>query len=258
MLPIVEYSHVDLYRKELDVLTDVTFRVDAGELVYLIGRVGSGKSTLLKSIYAEVPLAAGEAQVLDYDLSTLKKSKIPYLRREIGFVFQDFQLLMDRNVYANLDFVLRATGWTARQQRDERIEEVLKQVGMTTKSYKMPHELSGGEQQRIVVARALLNRPRLILADQPTGNLDPETGDQIINHLHSIASEGTAVIVATHNLQLLSRFPGRVLRCDQKRLIEESPATAPEPSNASTAASPAKETETPVQGETACTSRSES
>lgn len=258
MLPIVEYSHVDLYRKELDVLTDVTFRVDAGELVYLIGRVGSGKSTLLKSIYAEVPLAAGEAQVLDYDLSTLKKSKIPYLRREIGFVFQDFQLLMDRNVYANLDFVLRATGWTARQQRDERIEEVLKQVGMTTKSYKMPHELSGGEQQRIVVARALLNRPRLILADEPTGNLDPETGDQIINHLHSIASEGTAVIVATHNLQLLSRFPGRVLRCDQKHLIEESPATAPEPYLASTAASPAEETETPVQGETACTSRSES
>lgn len=258
MLPIVEYSHVDLYRKELDVLTDVTFRVDAGELVYLIGRVGSGKSTLLKSIYAEVPLIAGEAQVLDYDLSTLKKSKIPYLRREIGFVFQDFQLLMDRNVYANLDFVLRATGWTSRQQRDERIEEVLKQVGMTTKSYKMPHELSGGEQQRIVVARALLNRPQLILADEPTGNLDPETGDQIINHLQSIASEGTAVIVATHNLQLLSRFPGRVLRCDQKRLIEESPVTAPEPYLASTAASPAEETETPVQGETACTSRSES
>lgn len=257
MLPIVEYSHVDLYRKELDVLTDVTFRVDAGELVYLIGRVGSGKSTLLKSIYAEVPLAAGEAQVLDYDLSTLKKSKTPYLRREIGFVFQDFQLLMDRNVYANLDFVLRATGWTARQQRDERIEEVLKQVGMTTKSYKMPHELSGGEQQRIVVARALLNRPRLILADEPTGNLDPETGDQIINHLHSIASEGTAVIVATHNLQLLSRFPGRVLRCDQKHLIEESQATAHEPTHASTAPFPAQETETPVQEETAGSSESE-
>lgn len=223
MLPIVEYSHVDLFRKELDVLSDVTFQVNAGELVYLIGRVGSGKSTLLKSIYAEVPVASGEAHVLDYDLTAIRRSKIPYLRREIGFVFQDFQLLMDRNVYANLDFVLRATGWTSRADRDERIEEVLKQVGMTTKSYKMPHELSGGEQQRIVVARALLNRPKLILADEPTGNLDPETGDQIVNHLHEIAGEGTAVIVATHNLQLLSRFPGRVLRCEQKRLVEDTP-----------------------------------
>lgn len=225
MLPIVEYNHVDLYRKELDVLTDVSFKINAGELVYLIGRVGSGKSTLLKSIYAEVPVAAGEAQVLDYDLSTLRKSKIPYLRREIGFVFQDFQLLTDRNVYANLDFVLKATGWKSRTERDERIEEVLKQVGMTTKSYKMPHELSGGEQQRIVVARALLNRPRLILADEPTGNLDPDTGDQIIDHLHSIAAQGTAVVVATHNLQLLSRFPGRVLRCEQKHLLEEAPTS---------------------------------
>ncbi len=222
MLPVIEYSHVDLFRKEFDVLTDVTFKVMPGEFVYLIGKVGSGKSTLLKSIYAEVPVTSGEAQVLDYDLSTIKSGKIPYLRREIGFVFQDFQLLMDRNVYANLDFVLRATGWTSRAERDERIEEVLRQVGMTTKSYKMPHELSGGEQQRIVVGRALLNRPRLILADEPTGNLDPETGDQIISHLHTIARNGTAVVVATHNLQLLSRFPGRVFRCEDKHLSEEA------------------------------------
>ncbi len=222
MLPIVDYSHVDLFRKELDVLTDVTFSVNAGEFVYLIGRVGSGKSTLLKSIYAEVPVTSGQAQVLDYDLVALRRKKIPYLRREIGFVFQDFQLLMDRTVYANLDFVLRATGWTSRAAREERIEEVLKQVGMTTKSYKMPHEISGGEQQRVVVARALLNSPRLILADEPTGNLDPETGEQIIDHLHSIAAQGTAVIVATHNLQLLQRFPGRVLRCEGKRLVEDA------------------------------------
>lgn len=222
MLPVIEYSHVDIFRKEFDVLTDVTFKVMPGEFVYLIGKVGSGKSTLLKSIYAEVPVTSGEAQVLDYNLSAIKSGKIPYLRREIGFVFQDFQLLMDRNVYANLDFVLRATGWTSRAERDERIEEVLKQVGMTTKSYKMPHELSGGEQQRIVVGRALLNRPRLILADEPTGNLDPETGDQIISHLHTIAGNGTAVVVATHNLQLLSRFPGRVFRCEDKHLSEEA------------------------------------
>lgn len=228
MLPIVDYRHVDLFRKELDVLTDVTFKVDAGEFVYLIGRVGSGKSTLLKSIYAEVPVSAGEAQVLDYDLVSLRRKKIPYLRREIGFVFQDFQLLMDRTVYANLDFVLRATGWTSRPARDERIEEVLKQVGMTTKSYKMPHEISGGEQQRVVVARALLNNPRLILADEPTGNLDPETGEQIIDHLRSIAAQGTAVVIATHNLQLLDRFPGRVLRCEDKHLVDDGAQPLPD------------------------------
>lgn len=218
---IVEYKDVELHRKELVVLKHVTFSIDEGQLVYLIGRVGSGKSTLLKSMYADVPVDNGEARVLDYNLSDMRRKDVPYLRRKIGFVFQDFQLLMDRNVYANLDFVLKATGWKSKEDREERIESVLREVGMTHKSYKMPHELSGGEQQRVVIARSLLNSPRLILADEPTGNLDPETGEQIINSLSMISRTGTTVVIATHNLQLLEQFPGRVLRCEDKRLYME-------------------------------------
>ena len=220
-MKVLEYNNVELMRQELTVLTSVTFSREEGSLAYLIGRVGSGKSTLLKSIYAEVPVASGRAQVLDYDLTAIRRRDIPFLRRNIGYVFQDFQLLTDRTVYANLDFVLEATGWTDRALREQRIEEVLRQVGMTHKSYKMPHELSGGEQQRVVIARALLNNPRLIIADEPTGNLDPDTGDQIIGQLHEIARKGTAVIIATHNLALLDRFPGRVLRCADKSIIIE-------------------------------------
>ncbi len=220
-MKVLEYNNVELMRQELTVLTSVTFSLEEGSLAYLIGRVGSGKSTLLKSIYAEVPVASGHAQVLDYDLTAIRRRDIPFLRRNIGYVFQDFQLLTDRTVYANLDFVLEATGWTDRALREQRIEEVLRQVGMTHKSYKMPHELSGGEQQRVVIARALLNNPRLIIADEPTGNLDPDTGDQIIGQLHEIARKGTAVIIATHNLALLDRFPGRVLRCADKSIIIE-------------------------------------
>ncbi|MDE6367737.1 MAG: ATP-binding cassette domain-containing protein, partial [Muribaculaceae bacterium] len=201
------------------VLKDVEFKIEPGEFVYLIGKVGSGKSSLIKTLYAEVPVKTGEARIFDYDLRAIKRKQIPYLRRKIGVVFQDFQLLTDRNVYANLEFVLDATGWKDRAAKEERIEEVLKGVGMTNKSYKMPHELSGGEQQRIVIARALLNKPELIIADEPTGNLDPEPGEQIINHLYSIAKDGTAVIVATHNLAMLERFPGRVMRCEGKQLI---------------------------------------
>ncbi len=215
---IIEYSGVEILRKEHIVLKDVDFSLAPGEFVYLIGKVGSGKSSLIKSLYAEVPIHTGTARIFDYDLTTIRRKQIPYLRRKIGIVFQDFQLLTDRNVYANLEFVLDATGWTDRLAKEQRIEEVLKEVGMTNKSYKMPHELSGGEQQRIVIARALLNKPELIIADEPTGNLDPETGEQIINHLYSIASSGTAVIVATHNLTMLDRYPGRVLRCEAKRL----------------------------------------
>ena len=220
-MKVLEYNNVELMRQELTVLTSVTFSLEEGSLAYLIGRVGSGKSTLLKSIYAEVPVASGRAQVLDYDLTAIRRRDIPFLRRNIGYVFQDFQLLTDRTVYANLDFVLEATGGTDRALREQRIEEVLRQVGMTHKSYKMPHELSGGEQQRVVIARALLNNPRLIIADEPTGNLDPDTGDQIIGQLHEIARKGTAVIIATHNLALLDRFPGRVLRCADKSIIIE-------------------------------------
>lgn len=217
-MSIIEYKEVEILRKEHVVLKDVSFAVEPGEFIYLIGKVGSGKSSLLKTLYAEVPVEMGEARIFDYDLRTIRRKQIPFLRRKIGIVFQDFQLLTDRNVYANLEFVLDATGWKDKDAKEQRIEEVLKEVGMTNKSYKMPHELSGGEQQRIVIARALLNRPELIIADEPTGNLDPETGEQIINHLYSISKEGTAVIVATHNLSMLDRFPGRVLRCEGKHL----------------------------------------
>ena len=218
MSSIIEYNDVELLRKEHVVLKHVTFDVQPGEMVYLIGSVGSGKSTLLKSLYAEVPVEAGAARVFDYDLTAIRRRGIPMLRRRIGIVFQDFQLLMDRNVFANLDFVLRATGWKNADEREQRIDAVLAEVGMANKSYKMPHELSGGEQQRIVIARALLNGPDLILADEPTGNLDPATGEQIIRRLYEIAQGGTAVVVATHNLGLLEQFPGRVLRCGGKKL----------------------------------------
>lgn len=220
-MAIIEYSNVEILRKEHVVLKDVTFSVADGEFVYLIGRVGSGKSSLMKSIYAEVPVTIGSARVFDYDMTALRRRDVPFLRRRIGIVFQDFQLLTDRTVYSNLDFVLQATGWTDRAQRDERIDSVLARVGMANKSYKMPHELSGGEQQRVVIARALLNDPEVILADEPTGNLDPETGMQIVGHLHDIAAKGTAVVIATHNHQLIDTFGGRVMRIDSKKLITD-------------------------------------
>ncbi len=220
-MSLIKYNNVELLRKELVVLKGTTFRVEPGEFVYLIGKVGSGKSSLLKSLYAEVPVASGEASVLDYDLTAIRRRDIPYLRRNIGIVFQDFQLLTDRNVFANLDFVLAATGWRLRREREARIDEVLAMVGMTNKSYKMPHELSGGEQQRVVIARALLNKPRLILADEPTGNLDPDTSLQIVSQLHSLsASEGVAVMMATHNLALTDTLKGRILRIESKRLVD--------------------------------------
>ena len=220
MEKIVDYKGVELHRKELIVLKNVDFTLEEGEFVYLIGKVGSGKSSLLKSMYAEIPVAAGEARVVGYDLLDLQRRDIPMLRRKIGIVFQDFQLLTDRSVYENLRFVLDATGWSDRHEIDGRIEEVLTEVGMLTKSYKMPHELSGGEQQRIVIARALLNRPRLILADEPTGNLDPATGEQIVNRLREISRKGTAVVMATHNLGLVEEMPGRVVKCERKGIAE--------------------------------------
>lgn len=217
---VIEYKDVEILRKELVVLKHVSFTLAEGEFAYLIGKVGSGKSSLLKSMYAEIPVASGEAKVMDIDLGTIRRKEIPLLRREIGIVFQDFQLLTDRNVYDNLHFVLDATGWKDRDAKEARIEEVLRAVGMANKSYKMPHELSGGEQQRIVIARALLNRPRLILADEPTGNLDPATGDHIVRQLREISERGTAVLMATHNLQLVEQYPARVLRCENKRLTD--------------------------------------
>lgn len=220
MSAIIDYKNVEVLRKELLVLKNVNFQLEEGQFVYLIGRVGSGKSSLMKTMYAEVPIEMGEARIFDYDLSAIRRKDVPMLRRRIGVVFQDFQLLSDRSVYDNLLFVLKATGWKNKTDIDERINEVLSEVGMEHKSYKMPHELSGGEQQRIAIARALLNRPKLILADEPTGNLDQETGHQIMSLLHRICAEGTAVIMATHNIQLTEDFPARVVKCEDKNVIE--------------------------------------
>ena len=220
MESIVDYRNVELSRKELIVLKDVSIKISRGEFVYLIGKVGSGKSTLIKSMYCEIPIENGDATVFGYDLRSIRRKDVPMLRRKIGIVFQDFQLLTDRSVYDNLLFVLRATGWRDKREIDERIETVLKKVGMSNKSYKMPHELSGGEQQRIVIARALLHDPLLILADEPTGNLDPETGHQIISLLSSISKSGTAILMATHNISLVEEFPGRILKCEAKKIID--------------------------------------
>lgn len=220
MSAIIDYKNVEVLRKELLVLKNVNFQLEECQFVYLIGRVGSGKSSLMKTMYAEVPIEMGEARIFDYDLSAIRRKDVPMLRRQIGVVFQDFQLLSDRSVYDNLLFVLKATGWKNKTDIDERINEVLSEVGMEHKSYKMPHELSGGEQQRIAIARALLNRPKLILADEPTGNLDQETGHQIMSLLHRICAEGTAVIMATHNIQLTEDFPARVVKCEDKNVIE--------------------------------------
>ena len=220
MSAIIDYKNVEVLRKELLVLKNVNFQLEEGQFVYLIGRVGSGKSSLMKTMYAEVPIEMGEARIFDYDLSAIRRKDVPMLRRQIGVVFQDFQLLSDRSVYDNLLFVLKATGWKNKTDIDERINEVLSEVGMEHKSYRLPHELSGGEQQRIAIARALLNRPKLILADEPTGNLDQETGHQIMSLLHRICAEGTAVIMATHNIQLTEDFPARVVKCEDKNVIE--------------------------------------
>ncbi|OPZ15471.1 MAG: Cell division ATP-binding protein FtsE [Bacteroidetes bacterium ADurb.BinA261] len=217
---LVKYTDVVLNREENTILRDVNFSVVRGDFLYIIGKVGSGKSTLLKSIYAEIPIMSGDAQVFEYQLQKIKRNQIPYLRRKIGIVFQDFQLLIDRSVEKNLEFVLRATGWKNKKMIEDRIHEVLVQVGMQNKTYKMPHELSGGEQQRIVIARALLNSPPLILADEPTGNLDPETGSQIVALLQSISEKGTAVIMSTHNYSIVQTFPGKIMRCENMHLID--------------------------------------
>lgn len=218
---IINYHDVEIHRNDHLVLRDVDWTVSPGEFIYLIGKVGSGKTSLLKTVYAEVPVTAGEAEVFDYDLRDIRRRDIPMLRRRIGIVFQDFQLLTDRSAWDNLDFVLRATGWNSREEREERIDKVLRLTGMQAKAMKMPHELSGGEQQRIVISRALLNEPDLILADEPTGNLDPDTGKKIMTHLYEISqTTGTAIVVATHNHSYTRTFPGRVLICERKILHE--------------------------------------
>ena len=208
---LIRYKGVEINQQALCVLHDVDFELHKGEFIYIIGKVGSGKSTFLKTIYGELDIAEGEATVLGYNLKKVKQRQISELRRKLGIVFQDFQLLIDRNVHDNLDFVLRATGWKQRSEIESRIEEVLQLVGME-------NELSGGEQQRIVIARAILNKPDIILADEPTGNLDVETGRNIVELLKEICKQGSSIIMTTHNLNLLSEFPGIVYRCEQHQL----------------------------------------
>ena len=218
--PLIRYKNVNINQQELGVLEDVNLELNKGEFVYMIGKVGSGKTSLLKTIYGELDIQSGDAEVLGYNMSNIKRKHIPQLRRRLGIVFQDFQLLTDRNVHSNLSFVLRATGWSNKIAIKERIDEVLDQVGMTGKGYKMPNELSGGEQQRIVIARAILNRPEIILADEPTGNLDSETGRQIVELLKSICASGSAIMMTTHNLHLLSEYPGIVYRFENHQIKE--------------------------------------
>lgn len=222
---LIKYNNVELCQQEHIVLKDVNLEIKSGEFIFLLGKVGSGKSTFLKSLYAEIPVIDGDAYVLDYDLLKIKRKEVPNLRRKIGIVFQDFQLLIDRSINANLEFVLKATGWKDKNAIAEQIHHVLKQVGMQTKGYKMPHQLSGGEQQRIVIARALLNSPEIILADEPTGNLDEKTGKDIMDLLYSIRKSGTTVLVATHNLTWMDMYPGRVLECKDEKMLDNAEVT---------------------------------
>ncbi len=225
-MPVVEYRNVDVQIDSKIILEDVAFTLQEGEFAYIVGAVGSGKSTLLKTIYGEVDIEDGEATVFGrYNIRRISNRELQALRRKIGIVFQDFQLLTDRNVHDNLDFVLRCTGWSDKDAREARIYEVLDLVGLTHKSYKRPHELSGGEQQRIVIARAILNRPALLLADEPTGNLDSATGDYIMNLLHTISKEEKmAVLMITHNEQWLRDYPATVYRCAGRRITKEDAA----------------------------------
>lgn len=219
--PTVSFNHADICHGDHLVLKDVTFSVHPGEFVYLIGKVGSGKTSLVKTLNAELPLRkGGKSHVTGFALHLLKKRQIPYLRRRMGIVFQDFQLLSDRTVYHNLLFVLHATGWKSKITSDQRINEVLQMVGMSNKGYKMPHHLSGGEQQRVAIARALLNKPELILADEPTGNLDPDTSNEIMELLINIKNDGKTVIMVTHNYNLLKKYPFRTLKCENGQIME--------------------------------------
>lgn len=217
---IIDLTNCTIWQQDHLVLSDVNLSVRKGEFIYLVGRVGSGKSSLIKTLNAQIPLKEGMGLVAGYNLSKIKRREIPFLRRKIGIVFQDFQLLIDRSVNENLEFVLKATGWKNKPVINARIGEVLEKVGLGLKGYKMPHQLSGGEQQRVVIGRALLNDPDIILADEPTGNLDPETSEGIIRLLMDISKTGRAVVVATHNYTLLKKFSAKTLKCDDGKLTE--------------------------------------
>lgn len=219
---IIRYNHVDIHQSSGLILSDVTFEIEKGEFVYLIGKTGSGKTSLLKTLYADVPVRSGEATICGFDMTNIKKRDIPQLRRKLGIVFQDFQLLNDRTVAQNLEFVLRATGWENKDTISARIEEVMTEVGVPGKGGKMPYQLSGGEQQRVVIARALMNNPPVILADEPTANLDPETAADIMNLLIRINREhDTAILMATHNYQVIERYPAKIFNCQNGTIMVE-------------------------------------
>jgi cell division transport system ATP-binding protein len=218
--PVLQFKDVSIFQGDSLVLSDVNVEVNKGDFVYLIGKTGTGKSSFMKTLYGDLPLTKGEGHIVDYDLRTLKESEIPFLRRKLGVVFQDFKLLTDRTINDNLLFVLKATGWKDRSKMDTRIEEVLDKVDMKTKGFKFPHELSGGEQQRVAIARALLNDPELILADEPTGNLDPQTSVEVMEVLQDINKNGNTILMATHDYALLLKYPSKTLKCDENQVFE--------------------------------------
>jgi cell division transport system ATP-binding protein len=219
---VIKLNNVDVFQQKHLVLSNVNLHVNTGEFVYLIGQTGSGKSSLLKIIYGDLHIKNGDGHAVGYELKDLKESDVPFLRRKLGIVFQDFQLLTDRSIEKNLEFVLKATGWKDKLLIDERIKDVLEKVGLRSKMRKMPHEISGGEQQRVVIARALLNDPELILADEPTGNLDPETSEEIMILLRQISQSGTAVLMATHDYHIIRTFPSRIIKCENGKVIEDA------------------------------------
>tara|TARA_B100000768_G_scaffold89874_1_gene84332 strand:- start:9199 stop:9912 length:714 start_codon:yes stop_codon:yes gene_type:complete len=219
---IVEIKHATIAQADNIILSGVNLEIKEGEFIYLIGRTGSGKSSLMKTLYGEIKLKSGEGSVCGYDLVKMKRKQVPFLRRKIGIVFQDFELLMDRTVEDNLFFVMKATGWRDKKKMEVRKDEVLDDVGLKTKGFKMPHELSGGERQRVSIARALINEPELILADEPTGNLDPKTTEDILSLLHGISQQGIPVVMATHDYIYMKKFSSRVLICENGKLVSQS------------------------------------